>query len=218
MRIAELKRVIITGGTGGLGTAIAREFSGNGWEVIALGSKDLDLMDGLAVQRFFDEQACDLLVCSAGIIRDAPLTRMEEEEWDEVIGVNYEAAVRCALAVVPGMLEKRRGHVVFISSYAALHPAVGQAAYAVAKAALHDLAKELAERYGQEGLRFNVVLPGFLETRMTEAVSTKRKEVIRSAHVLREFNTVAAGAEFVRFLEEKLPFTSGQVFSLDSRL
>ena len=212
-----MKRVVITGGTGGLGTAIVGEFAGNGWEVVSLGRKDLDLVDSVAVQRFFHEHPCDLLVCCAGIIRDAPLLRMEEGDWDEVIEVNYQAAARCAAGALPGMLAKGGGHVVFLSSYASLHPAVGQAAYAAAKAALHGLARDLAALHGRAGLRFNVVLPGFLETPMTETVSGKRKEVIRSSHHLGEFNTPAAAAGFIRFLEEQLPFTSGQVFSLDSR-
>jgi 3-oxoacyl-[acyl-carrier protein] reductase len=216
--MARLKRVVITGGTGGLGTAIAGEFAASGWEVIALGSKDLDLADAGEVSRFFEMNPCELLVCCAGIIRDVPLSRMEEGQWDDVMAVNFGAAAGCAAAAVPGMLARGRGHVVFVSSYAARHPAVGQAAYAAAKAALHGLARDLAERHGVSGLRFNVVLPGFLETRMTEAVSGKRKEVIRGTHVLGEFNTTAAAAGFVRYLEEKLPFTSGQVFSLDSRL
>lgn len=209
--------MIITGGTGGLGKAIALEFAGNGWEVIALGSKDLDLADSVAVLRFFEEQPCDLLVCCAGIIRDALIVRMGEETWDEVLTVNYEAAARCAKAAVRGMAVRGRGHVVFLSSFAAVHPAVGQAAYAAAKAALHGLVRDLAEQHGPKGLRFNVVLPGFLETRMTEGVSPSKKAMIRETHCLRNFNTKEAAAGFVRFLEENLPFTSGQVFSLDSR-
>jgi 3-oxoacyl-[acyl-carrier protein] reductase len=212
-----LKRVVITGGTGGLGMAIAGEFAENGWEVIALGSKDLDLSDDGRVTRFFESNPCDLLVCCAGIIRDVPLLRMEEGQWDEVVAVNFTAAARCAAAAVPGMLAKGRGHVVFVSSYAALHPAVGQAAYAAAKAALHGLARDLAERHGGSGLRSNVVMPGFLETPMTDPVPDKRKEAIRGAHCLGRFNTPSAAAGFIRFLEERLPFTSGQVFSLDSR-
>lgn len=218
VRISVLKRVVITGGTGGLGTAIAGEFAGCGWDVVSLGSKDLDLADIAAVKRFFHGQSCDLLVCCAGIIRDAPLPRMEEEEWDQVMEVNYEAAARCAAAAVPGMLAKGSGHVIFLSSYAALNPAAGQVAYAAAKAALHGLARHLAALHGPAGLRFNVVLPGFMETPMTGAVSDKRKESIRASHVLGEFNTTAEAARFMRFLEEELRFTSGQVFSLDSRL
>ena len=215
--MAGLKRVIITGGTGGLGKAIAIEFAGKGWDVIALGRSDLDLADSNTVTRFFETNVCDLLVCCAGIIRDVPLSWMEEVQWDEVFAVNFKAAARCATAAVPGMLAKGRGHVIFVSSYAALHPAVGQAAYATAKAALHGLAREMAEMHGRDGLRFNVVLPGVLETPMTESVSEKRKEAILGAHCLDHFNTVAAAAGFIRFLEEEIPFTSGQVFSLDSR-
>ncbi len=213
-----MKSVVITGGTGGLGTAIAGEFLSGGWEVVALGSGDLDLLDGEAVVRFFAAKPCDLLVCCAGIIRDAPLARMEEEAWDEVMAVNFEAAARCAQTVVPGMRARGSGHVIFISSYAARRPAVGQAAYAAAKAALHGLTRDLAARYGKDGLRFNVVLPGFLKTRMTSAVSAKRREEIRAMHHLGAFNTPAAAAAFIRFLEEKMPYTSGQVFCLDSRV
>ncbi len=216
--MAGLKRVIITGGTGGFGKAIAIEFARKGWEVIALGRSDLDLGDSRAVTRYFQSNACDLLVCCAGIIRDVPLSRMEEEQWDDVFAINFKAAARCATAIVPAMLAKGRGHVIFVSSYAARHPAIGQAAYATAKAALHGLAREMAETYGRSGLRFNVVLPGFLETPMTESVSEKRKEVIRGAHSLDHFNTPEAAAGFIRFLEEEMPYTSGQVFSLDSRL
>jgi 3-oxoacyl-[acyl-carrier protein] reductase len=216
--MAVLKRIVISGGTGGLGKAIAIEFAGKGWDVVALGRHDLDLADSNAAARFFETNACDLLVCCAGIIRDVPLSQMEEKQWDDVFAVNFKAAARCATEAVPIMLAKGRGHVIFVSSYAALHPAVGQAAYATAKAALHGLAREMAETHGRDGLRFNVVMPGFLETPMTELLSEKRKEVIRGAHCLDHFNTVSVVAGFIRFLEEELPFTSGQVFSLDSRL
>jgi len=212
-----LKRAVITGGTGGLGSAIAEIFAERGWEVVQLGSEDLNLADVDAVEGFFEGQRCDLLVCAAGIIRDEPLARMGEGSWDDVFGVNFTAAASCAAAAVPGMIARGKGHVVFVSSYAALHPAVGQAAYAAAKAALVGLTKDLAARHGQAGLRFNAILPGFLETPMTDAVSPKRKDAIRSLHCLGEFNTPAAAAEFVWFLEERMPFTSGQAFQLDSR-
>ncbi|MFM2197587.1 MAG: hypothetical protein RLZZ505_1019 [Verrucomicrobiota bacterium] len=217
-KMAGLKRVVITGGTGGLGKAIVHEFAGKGWDVVALGRTDLDLADNVSVPRFFEINPCDLLVCCAGMIRDVPLLRMAEEQWDDVLSVNFNASALCAAAAVPGMLAKGCGHVVFVSSYAALHPAVGQAAYATAKAALHGLAQELAHRHGKAGLRFNVVLPGFLETPMTESVSAKRKEEVRGIHCLGHFNTAAVAAGFIRYLEEELPYTSGQVFSLDSRL
>ena len=212
-----LKRAIITGGTGGLGSAIAGKFRGEGWEVVCLGSRDLDLSDGDAVKRFFAENECDLLVCAAGMIRDKPVARMEESEWDDVFRVNFSAAAGCAEAVLPGMVERGGGHVVFISSHAAVHPAVGQAAYATAKAALLGLTKDLAAAHGGKAVRVNAVLPGFLETAMTEAVSPKRRETVRKLHMLGAFNSAEAAADFIWFLEERMPHTSGQSFSLDSR-
>lgn len=212
-----LKRAIITGGTGGLGRAIEEKFRKEDWEVITLGRSGLNLSDAEAVRSFFRETSCDLLVCAAGMIRDQPISRMEEGEWDEVFWLNFIAASDCALAALPGMVERSSGHVVFISSYAAIHPAVGQAAYATAKAALLGLTKDLATKYGKHGIRVNALLPGFLETPMTEAVSPKRKEIVRQLHALGEFNTVAAAADFLWFLETSMPFTSGQSFQLDSR-
>jgi 3-oxoacyl-[acyl-carrier protein] reductase len=212
-----LKRAIITGGTGGLGTAIAEAFRKADWDVLALGRKDLDLTDQQAVDSFFRAQPCDLLVCAAGLIEDEPLARMQESSWDRVFEVNYEAAQRCAPAAIVGMEERRRGHIVFISSHAAIHPAVGQAAYAMAKAALLGLTVALAERWGHKGIRVNAILPGFLETPMTAPVSAKRRDVVRAAHHLGRFNTPEAAAEFIFFLHTHMHHTSGQVFQLDSR-
>lgn len=213
-----MKRVVITGGTGALGKAIALIFADNDWEVVALGRNDLDLTDRKEVIRFFETNPCDLLVCCAGTIHDVPISRMNDDDWDHVFTVNFKAAALCAASSVSSMLAKKRGHVVFVSSYAALRPAVGQAAYATAKAALHGLAQDMAAKYGHSNLRFNVVLPGFLETPMTSVVSDKRKASIHAAHCLGHFNTPEVAARFIRFLEEEMPFTSGQVFSLDSRL
>ena len=217
LRIRVLKQLIITGGTGGLGTAISEKFREVGWEVIALGSDNLDLADRKAVASYFSENPCDLLVCAAGVIQDQRLARLDEKNWEEVYRVNYEAAANCAMAALPLMAQRRTGHVVFISSYAAIHPAIGQVAYATAKAALLGLTKELASAWGKKGIRVNAVLPGFLETPMTAAVSEKRKEVVRDLHFLGKFNTPDGAAAFLLFMEEEMPWTSGQVFQLDSR-
>jgi 3-oxoacyl-[acyl-carrier protein] reductase len=216
-KISGLKHAIITGGTGGLGSAISAKLREEGWQVLALGSRDLDLSDKSAVEAFFAGRECDLLVCAAGMIRDQPLSRMELDEWEEVFFVNYSAAARCAEVAIPAMARREGGHVVFISSYAALRPAVGQAAYATAKSALLGLMVELADKYGAENVRVNAVLPGFLETPMTEVVSEKRREAVREMHYLQKFNTPAAAADFIWFLQEHMPFTSGQSFQLDSR-
>ena len=216
--IVALKRVVITGGMGGLGSSIEKEFRAHSWDVIALGHSDLDVTDTEAVRDYFSKVVCDLLICCAGVVKDTPLLRMDEATWDHVFGVNFFGAESCALAATEGMLKRGGGHVVFISSYAALHPEIGQAAYAAAKAGLLGLTRGLAERYGSQGVRVNAVLPGFLETGMTEGVSERRRQEVLKAHVLGELNCVRNVAKFVRFLEEELPFTSGQVFQLDNRL
>jgi 3-oxoacyl-[acyl-carrier protein] reductase len=213
-----LKRVIITGGTGGLGKSITEQFKTAGWEVLALGRNDLDLTDQLAISAYFSEHHCDLLICAAGAIRDQPLAKIDESIWDEMIEINYTAAKYCALAAIPMMIKYGEGHVVFISSYAAEHPTVGQTAYATAKAAILGLTRDLALRHGSNSIRVNAILPGFMETPMTENVSAKRKHEVRESHVLGEFNIPDVVAEFILFLEERMPHTSGQIFQLDSRV
>lgn len=193
-------------------------FAAASWEIAAPTHGELDVADPAAIQGYFDSRPVDLLICAAGIIRDAPLLRHDEATWDEVLAVNYQGAAACAAAVLPQMIERRSGHVIFISSHSAIHPPCGQIAYATAKAALLGLTASLAERNGRHGVRVNAILPGFLETAMTESVSDKRRAEILSDHALSRFNTPATVAKFIRHLAEELTHTSGQVFQLDSRI
>lgn len=212
-----MKHVVITGGTGGLGKAIATEFLTAGWVVDAPGSRDLDVTDPAAIRSYFHGKPVDLLICSAGITRDAPLPKLDETRWDEVISVNLTGARHCASVVLPNMISRGFGHIIFISSNSAIHPPVGQAAYATSKAALLGLTKDLAARYGPENIRINAILPGFLETPMTKSVTPARRKKILSEHTLGRFNSPETVAAFIRFLTEHLPHTSGQIFQLDSR-
>jgi len=170
------------------------------------------------VASYFADREVDLLVCAAGIIRDAPLLTLSEQNWDEVCQTNLSGSARCAKAVATGMLQRRKGHIVLISSYSALHPSIGQAAYAASKAALIGLGLSLARELGSAGIRSNVVLPGFLATKMTGSLSPERQQAVLDNHLLRRLNTPDRVARFVRFLEEDMPHTSGQVFNLDSRV
>lgn len=212
-----VNQLFITGGRGGLGRAVIEAFSSPDWEISAPGREGLDLLKPGSIDSVLGSVAVDLLVCAAGIIRDAPLARLDESTWDEVFSVNYQASAACAAAVLPGMIERGRGHIIFISSYSALHPPVGQAAYATAKAALLGLTASLARENGRKGIRVNAILPGFLETGMTSSVSSQRKMEILGDHVLGRFNTPETVAKFIRFLHEQLSDTSGQVFQLDNR-
>lgn len=212
-----MKRLVITGGTGGLGSAIADRFRRDGWAVEAPGRKDLDVRDKQAIRNFFQGRDVDLLVCAAGVTADAPLLKMPESAWDDVMAVNFHGAKHCAAAVLPGMRLRKAGHVIFISSQSAVHPPAGQAAYATAKAALLGLTTALASEHGDAGLRVNAILPGFLETKMTLPVTGKRRSEVLADHALGRFNTPEAVAGFIFHLHEDLPHTSGRIFQLDSR-
>jgi 3-oxoacyl-[acyl-carrier protein] reductase len=213
-----MRQLVITGGTGGLGGAIAAAFAGPEWRIGAPGSKDLDVTDPAAVIAYFDPRAVDLLVCAAGITGESLLARLDESMWDSVFAVNFEGAAACAKAVLPGMIGRGGGHIVFISSHAAIHPPAGLAAYATAKAALLGLTRDLAARHGRQGIRVNAVLPGFLDTRMTHDVTPLRRETVIGQHALGALNSPQAVAGFIRFLHDHLPHTSGQTFQLDSRV
>lgn len=213
----ETQHAVITGGTGSLGRALAATLQDDGWTIAAPGSRELDVRDSEAVIDYFAQRRVDLLVCAAGITRDAPLARLTENAWDQTWAVNFAGAAACAKAVLPGMSERRSGHILLVSSFSALHPPVGQAAYACAKAALLGLLRDLVAPCGTFNIRVNCLLPGFLETRMTEAVTATRRAEILADHALGRFNTSHRVAAFIRFLHDELPHTSGQVFQLDSR-
>ncbi len=212
------QHAVITGGHGSLAQAIAAALPPPAWSTATPSRNELDVRDPRAVAQYFAQRPVDLLVCAAGQIQDALLLRLTEASWDESWAVNYRGAARCANAVLPCMLEQGHGHIILISSFSALHPPAGQAAYAAAKAALLGLLEDLADRYGRSNIRVNALLPGFLETRMTEAVSQPRRTAIADAHTLGRFNTCAATAGFIRYLHHHLPHTSGQIFQLDSRV
>lgn len=213
-----VNHLVITGGTGGLAQTILQAFGSDEWSLAAPSHEELDVSDSRAVRDYFRSRRVDLLVCAAGITRDAPLSRLDEMAWDEVFAVNYQGAAESAAMALPQMIGQGHGHIVFISSHSALHPPMGQVAYAAAKAALLGLTKSLARQHGKHGIRVNAILPGFLETRMTTAVSPQRKDRILADHQLGRFNTPVAVGKFIRHLHDELPHTSGQVFQLDSRI
>ena len=192
-------------------------FREEGWQVDAPGREVLDVSDPAGVARYFQSGPVDLLVCCAGVISDALVARTSPDDWDRTMKVNFDGAAAAAAAVLPAMRDRREGHIVFISSHSAIHPPAGQAAYATAKAALLGLTASLARIHGGANVRVNAILPGFLETKMTDDVTPRRRHEILAEHCLGRFNTVRAVAGFVRYLHDGLPHTSGQIFRLDNR-
>ena len=211
-----VQHLVVTGANGGLGRALLVAFGG--WQIHAPSREELDVADVGAVRDYLADRPVDLLVYAAGMIRDAPLLKLDETNWDQILAVNYQGAAECAKVALSTMRARGGGHIVFISSRSALHPPAGQSAYATAKAALLGLTHDLAARHGPDNIRVNAILPGFLETRMTAAVTATRQSQILSDHCLERFNTPEVVAKFIRYLHDELPHTSGQVFQLDSRV
>ena len=187
--------------------------------VYSPGRAELDVTCEESVKTYFKEiKSIDLLVCNAGATFDEILIKMDQRQWDEAMAVNLKGAFLCAKAAIPAMLRAGSGHIVFVSSYSAFSPPVGQANYAAAKAGLVGLAKSLAAELGSRAIRVNTVVPGWLETRMTENVLEERVDEVKATHALGQFNTPEAVASFIETLHRRMPFTSGQVFHLDSRI
>lgn len=210
---------VITGGQGGLARGMEAALVNAGVKVSAPGRDKLDVSCADSVVRFFAGVGdVDLLVCNAGITMDRPLARMMEADWDPVMQVNLRGAFLCAREASRRMVKRRAGHILFISSFSAAHPPAGQANYAAAKAALIGMVKSLARELGPRNVRVNVVLPGFLDTRMTAALPQAAKRLALEKHTLNRLNTVEAAADFIVFLHRQMPHTSGQVFNLDSRV
>ena len=213
------KLAVITGGQGALGLAVAESLEAAEMRVLAPCRQELDVTCATSVSDFFKPiDRLDLLVCNAGVIDDMMLAKMPEESWDRVMEVNLKGAFLTARAASKIMMKQRLGHIIFVSSFSAFHPPFGQANYAAAKSALVGLAKSLARELGGRKIRVNVIVPGFMETKMTQELSGGVIANVREKHCMSEFNTPQCVAEFISCLHTKMPHTSGQVFNLDSRI
>jgi 3-oxoacyl-[acyl-carrier protein] reductase len=208
--------ILISGGEGDLARALRKAFPLD--TVHAPGRREMDVRDEARVDAIFSRlERLDVLIANAGLTRDGAVTGISAAEFDAVVDVNLRGAFLCARAALKLMVKQRSGHILFIGSRAARHGTRGQSAYAAAKAGLVGLAQSLAQEYGARNIRCNVVLPGFLETRMTAPLSDQRRDEIRAEHTLGRFNRVENATRAIAFLA-RLDHVSGQVFTLDSRL
>jgi len=210
---------LITGAAGGLGQALVVSLRDAGANVLAPGKDELDVACAESLKAFIAQAGqVDLLVCNAGLTIDKPLARMSGEDWSRVMDVNLKGAFLCAREVARQMVKRRNGHILFVSSFSALHPPVGQVNYSAAKSALLGMMKSMAQELGGRNVRVNAILPGFLETKMTADLSDEARAAVEQRHVLGRFNTPEVAAGFVLHLHQHMPHTSGQVFNLDSRI
>jgi 3-oxoacyl-[acyl-carrier protein] reductase len=209
--------VIITGGQGDLARAIAAVFEAAEYLVECPGRDELDVRRADSVEAYFEtRERIAVLINNAGITGDALLARQSPADWANVLDTNLKGAHLCSQAAARRMMRTRDGHIINIGSYSALQPPAGQTAYAAAKAGLIGLTKSYAKEFGGRNIRINCVLPGFLETRMTAALSEAARAAALERHALKRFNTREEAARFIHYLATTENI-SGQIFQLDSR-
>ena len=187
------RRVVVTGGTRGIGAAIVERFAAAGDEVIAVGRAQCDVTDEAAVAALFERVgAVDVLVNNAGVASSAPLARTTLADWRAQLDVNATGAFLCTRAVLPGMLERDSGRVVTVASTAGVVGARYTAAYAASKHAAVGLTRAVAAEVAGSGVTANAVCPTFVRTDMTtQSVQRIATTTGRSAH---EAEAALAGA------------------------
>jgi 3-oxoacyl-[acyl-carrier protein] reductase len=161
----------------------------------------------------------DILVNNAGMTRDGLLLRMRDQDFDDVLAVNLVAAFRCTREALRGMLRRRWGRVVSISSVVGLVGNPGQANYAASKAGLIGLTMSVAREVAQRGITANVVAPGYIPSKLTDAMSEEAKQATLSGIPAGRLGTPEEVAAAVRFLaSEEAGYITGQVLAVDGGL
>ena len=195
------RTALVTGATGGIGGAIAHALHANGATVTISGTR-IEMLDALAGQlggrvhvmrcNLADKEDVenlvpaaeaamghvDILVNNAGITRDNIFMRLKDEEWNQVLAVDLTAAFRLTRAAVRGMMRRRFGRIIGITSVVGVTGNAGQANYAAAKAGMIAMIKSLAQEVASRGITVNAIAPGFIETAMTDGLTDKQKDMI----------------------------------------
>jgi len=161
----------------------------------------------------------DVLINNGGIIQDALISKMTEEQWDRVININLKGAFNCIQAVVDVMVSQGGGVIINTSSIVGLNGNVGQVNYAAAKAGLIGMTKTLAKELGKKGIRVNAVAPGFIVTPMTSNVPEKILEAMKEKTPLRRLGeTKDVAYAYLYLASDEANFVNGAVLSVDGGL
>ncbi|MBT3784109.1 beta-ketoacyl-ACP reductase [bacterium] len=237
--------IIVTGGAGGIGFASARGFLKGGAKV-ALWDRDpvalkaaldaleypedrvrayeLSVNNPQQVEEIFakveeDLGEVDVILCNAGITRDAMLHKMEERQFDEVLDTNLKGVFLCGQAAAKRMRERGRGVILSTSSIVGIHGNIGQTNYAASKAGVIAMTKTWARELGPKGVRANAVAPGFVETEMINTVPQKVKDLVCSQTSLGRMGKPEEIANAFLFLASpEASFITGQVLCVDGGL
>lgn len=217
------RTALVTGATGGIGGEIARALHAQGASVALSGTKSdklealagelgerahalrCDLADRAQVEALVPQAEAalgqvDILVNNAGLTRDNLFMRMKDEEWDAVLAVDLTAAFQLARAAVRGMMRRRFGRIIGITSIVGVAGNAGQGNYAAAKAGMIGMSKTLAQEVASRGITVNCVAPGFIATAMTDALTDKQREAALARVPAGRLGAVADVAAAVVFL------------------
>ena len=229
------KTALVTGASGGIGGAIAKALHGQGAKVVLSGTRvealealkaelggnsfivQANLSDMASVEalpKAAEEAAgapIDILVNNAGITKDNLFMRMKDEEWDQVIAVNLTAAFRLSRGVLRGMMKKRWGRIIQITSVVGETGNPGQGNYAAAKAGLVGMSKSLAAEVASRNITVNCIAPGFIQTAMTDVLNDQQKETIATRIPAGRMGTAAEiAAAAVYLASDEAAYVTGE--------
>ena len=233
------KCALVTGASGGIGGAIARALHAQGATVALSGTRTgpleelagelgerahvtpCDLSDAQAVEALPKQAteamgALDILVNNAGVTRDNLFMRMSDEEWEQVVSVNLTAAFRLSRGVLRGMMKKRWGRIIGITSIVGVTGNPGQGNYAAAKAGMIGMSKSLAAEVATRGITVNCVAPGFITTAMTEKLGDEQKGKLLGSIPAGRMGTaeeIAAAAVFLA--SDEAAYVTGQTIHVN---
>ncbi len=233
------KTALVTGATGGIGGAIARSLHAAGATVVLSGTRaealeelnrELGANAHAIACNLGDAQAVaalpgqveeltgqlDILINNAGITRDGLLMRMKDEDWDLVMDINLKAAFQLSRAAIKGMMRRRQGRIISITSVVGVTGNPGQANYAASKAGMIGFSKALAREVASRNITANCIAPGFIETAMTDALNEKQKQAILTSipcSRLGTANEVASAAVYLA--SEEAAYMTGQTLHVN---